>query len=80
MYEFSWMWFFIGIVFVAVGIVIVRFYKQAADNLSYGPSSYRNFQIAALILCGLGILFIFNLHNLILGFLFNLIFGGAIKK
>ena len=77
MYEFSWMWFFIGIAFLAAGIVIARFYKQIADNLSYGPGSYRNFQIAALVLCGLGILFMFSLHNLLLQFIFNLLFGGV---
>jgi hypothetical protein len=80
MYEFSFLWFFIGIAVVLVGIAFMRFYKEVADNMGNGVASYDHYKLAALIVCLAGILMMFNLHNLVIAFIGNLIFGGAINK
>jgi hypothetical protein len=80
MYEFSWLWFFIGLAVVGGGIAFLRFYKEVADNMGQGVSSYNHYKIAALVICGAGILMTFNLHNLVIAFIGNLVFGGALKN
>jgi hypothetical protein len=80
MYEFSILWFFIGLAVTALGIAFLRFYKEVADNMGNGVASYDHYKIAALIVCGAGILMTFNLHNLVIGFIANLIFGGTLGK
>jgi len=80
MYEFSWLWFFVGIVIVLGGAAFLRFYKEIADNMGSGVTSYDHYKIAALIVCGAGVLITFNLHNLVIAFIVNLIFGGTLKK
>jgi len=79
MYEFSFLWFFVGLIVAGVGIAFLRFYKEVADNMGGGVSSYQHYKIAALVVCGAGILMTFNLHNLVLGFVANLIFGGVLN-
>jgi hypothetical protein len=79
MYEFSWLWFFIGIVVLLGGIAFMRFYKEVADNMGSGVASYQHYKIAALVVCGVGILMMFNLHNLVIAFIGNLIFGGVLN-
>lgn len=74
------MWFFIGIAVVAVGILFVRFYKQIADNFGSGSASYERYKLVGLIIAIVGILMMFNLHNFILGFIANLIFGGIARR
>ncbi|MDR0957226.1 MAG: hypothetical protein LBM09_01460 [Candidatus Nomurabacteria bacterium] len=80
MYQFSWMWFFIGLAVVAGGILFVRFYKQIADNFGSGAASYERYKLVGLIIAIFGILMMFNLHNLIFKFIANLIFGGVMNK
>jgi hypothetical protein len=75
-YEFSWTWFFVGLVVQAVGVLFVRYYRQVADNMGSGVASYDRFRIAAVATCAVGILMMFNLHSLIIGWLAKLIFGG----
>ena len=80
MYEFSIFWCIIGIIVVLGGVAFLRFYKEVADNMGSGVSSYNHYKIAALIMCGAGILMTFNLHNLVIAFVANLIFGGTLNK
>lgn len=80
MYEFSWIWFFTGIATVIVGVLFLRFYKEIADNMGSGVSSYERYKLFALGLCGAGILIMFNLHTFVVAFIANLIFGGVINK
>jgi len=80
MYEFSWMWFVIGFAVVIGGIFFLRYYKQVADNIGSGVASYERYKIVALCVSGAGILMMFNLHNLVIGFIANLIFGGVINR
>lgn len=79
MYEFSLTWFFIGIAVAVGGAMLMRFYKEVADNFGSGVGSYQRYKLVALITCISGILIMFNLHNLVLGFIANLIFGGALR-
>jgi hypothetical protein len=80
MYEFSFLWLFIGLAVVGLGIAFMRFYKEVADNMGNGVASYQHYKIAALCVCGAGILMMFNLHNLVIAFIANLIFGGVVNK
>jgi len=80
MYKFSFLWFFVGILVVLAGIAFMRFYKQIADNMGSGVASYNRYKLIALITCCVGFLMMFNLHNLIIAFIGNLIFGGALGK
>ena len=73
-YEFSIGSFFIGLIIVIAGVIFVRFYRQIADNLGSGLSSYDRFRLVALISCGVGILVMLNLHWFILGNIMLMIF------
>ncbi|MCL2174154.1 hypothetical protein FWH58_02585 [Candidatus Saccharibacteria bacterium] len=77
-YKFSWLWFFVGIIVTLGGIAFLRFYKEIADNMGNGVSSYDRYKLVAFGLCATGILMMFNLHNLVIAFIARLIFGGAI--
>ena len=79
MYEFSWMWFFIGIITIVVGVLFMRFYKEIADNMGSGVASYQRYKLVALGICGAGMIMMFNVHTLVIAFIAKLIFGGAIK-
>jgi hypothetical protein len=72
-WEFSFVWFFVGILVIAAGVLIVRFHQKIADNLAGGVQNYDKTKLAGLIACGLGFLFMTNLHSLILYFIFHLI-------
>ncbi|MCL2280419.1 hypothetical protein FWC31_00820 [Candidatus Saccharibacteria bacterium] len=78
MYKFSWMWFFIGLAVLLAGVAFLRFYKEVADNMGNGVTSYDRYKIVALCVSGVGILMMFNLHNLVIAFIANLIFGGVL--
>ena len=79
MYSFSWLWFFIGIIAVGVGLAWLRFYKQIADNMLSGVTSYNRSKIVALCVMGAGFIMMFNLHTLIVEFIGRAIFGGALS-
>ena len=80
MYEFSWMWFFIGIATIVAGVLFMRFYKEIADNMGSGAASYQRYKLVALGICAVGMIMMFNVHNLVIGFIANLIFGGVMNK
>ena len=66
--------FFIGLLILAGGGLIVFFHRQIADNLASGVSSYDRTKLVGVIVCVLGFLVATNLHTTILDFLVNLIF------
>lgn len=80
MYEFSWMWFFVGILTIVAGVLFLRFYKQIADNMGSGVASYQRYKLVALGICGAGFIMMFNLHTMVIAFIANLIFGGVLNK
>jgi uncharacterized membrane protein YidH (DUF202 family) len=79
MYEFNLVWFFVGIAVTLGGVAFVRFYKEIADNMGGGVASYNRYKIIGMCVCGAGILIAFNLHNMVIAFIGNLIFGGTLK-
>ena len=76
-YEFSWTWFFIGVLVLAVGVVFMRFHQWIADNFGAGVGSYERYKLYALITCAVGLIVMVNLHNLFFGWFFGLLFGGG---
>ena len=76
-FNFSLAWLFGGIALVIVGILMVRYYKQIADNLMSGVSSYGHLRLAALITIGVGIAAATNLIPLILALIKSTIFSGV---
>ena len=75
MYEFSMSAFFLGLVVLAVGGVMTVFYKQIADNLGGGLSSYERYKLAGLICCGVGIILMTGLQSIPLNWLVDTIFN-----
>ena len=74
-YEFSLGWMFGGLVITLVGGLIVVFYKQIADNLANGVSSYDRVKLFGIITAVVGLLITANLHTFILRLIVNLLFG-----
>ena len=76
-YEFSIGSFFVGLLILAVGAALVRWYQVIADNFGAGVSSYSRYRLYGLIACGLGLVVMVNLHTLILRWFFGLFFPGG---
>ena len=74
-YEFSVGWLFGGLLIALVGGLIVVFYKQIADNLVSGVSSYNKVKLVGVITIIVGLICTANLHTFILGWLIHLMFG-----
>ena len=74
-YEFSLGWMFGGLLIALAGGLIVIFYKQVADNLANGVSSYDRVKLFGIITAVVGLLITANLHTFILKLLVNLLFG-----
>lgn len=74
-YEFSLGWMFGGLLIALAGGLIVIFYKQIADNLANGVSSYDRVKLFGIITTVVGLLITANLHTFILKLLVNLLFG-----
>lgn len=78
-YEFSIGWCIFGIILTALGLLLVRFYKQVADNFGWGANSYNKYQMIGVGMCVVGIIMIFNLHTLILDLIGTTFFGAIIN-
>lgn len=74
-YEFSVGWLFGGLAIALAGGLIVVFYKQIADNLVNGVSSYDKVKLFGVITIVVGLICTANLHTFILGWLVKLMFG-----
>ena len=74
-YEFSLGWMFGGLLIALAGGLIVIFYKQIADNLANGVSSYDRVKLFGIITTVVGLLITANLNTFILKLLVNLLFG-----
>lgn len=73
-YEFSLGWMFGGLAVVLAGGLIVIFYKQIADNLANGVSSYDRVKLFGVITVVVGMLMASNLLPVVLAWLGQLIF------
>ena len=74
-FEYNCGWMIGGLVIALAGGLIVVFYKQIADNLANGVSSYDHVKLFGIITIVVGLIVTANLHTLILGWLVNLMFG-----
>ena len=75
-YEFSFGSFFIGLLILGAGVAFVKWHQPIADNLGSGVSSYDRYKLWAFITCGVGIIVMVNLHSLLLGWFFSMLFPG----
>jgi hypothetical protein len=73
-YTFSLTWFIVGLLITALGASITLFYNKFAD--ASGFSSYSKWRIAGLIIIGIGLIFMLNLHNYLLLMLVQLVISG----
>lgn len=72
-WSFSWGWFFGGIAIAIAGLLVTKFHRLIADNLTGGVQSYdkvKLFGIGAIIL---GFICMSNLHSLLLYLIFHII-------
>ena len=74
-YEFSIGWMLGGLAITLAGGLIVVFYKQIADNLANGVSSYDRVKLFGIITIIVGLVCTANLHTFIIGALVQLMFG-----
>ena len=74
-FTFDFGWMAAGLVITIVGVLIVVFYRQIAENLVDGVSSYDKVKLFGVIMAIVGLLVTANLHVLILTLIFNLMFG-----
>lgn len=79
-YSFNVPWFIVGIIVTAVGLALVRYYKEACDNFAWGAHSYQKCKLIGLATCMVGILMIFNLHSLLLSAIAHTFFSGVINR
>ncbi len=73
-FEFSIGWLFGGLAIAIAGGLIVIFYRQIADNLVNGVSSYDKVKFWGVITIIVGLICMANLHLIILEFITSLIF------
>ena len=74
-YEFSFGWLVGGLAIALAGGLIVVFYKQIADGLVNGVSSYDKVKLFGIVVIVVGFLFASNLFFFILDLIGNLLFG-----
>lgn len=74
-FTFDFGWMAAGLVITAVSGAVVVFYRQIADTLASGVSSYDRVKLFGIIGVVVGLLVTMNLHTLILTFVLNLLGG-----
>ncbi|MBQ6313624.1 hypothetical protein IJI29_02075 [Candidatus Saccharibacteria bacterium] len=72
-YTFSLGWMFGGIAIIVAGGLIIIFYRQIAENLANGVSSYEKVKIVGVITVIVGFLVTANLHTFLLGLIVKLL-------
>ena len=72
-WNFSFGWVFLGLLIFSAGGAIVLFYRQIADNMASGVASYGRVKFWGLVIAGLGLIIMTNLHTLLLTLFVNLI-------
>ena len=73
-WSFSLGWMFIGLLVMVAGVLTVIYYQKVADNLLHGVQDYDKTKLIGISIIILGLIFVTNLHTVILTALVNLIF------
>ena len=66
----------IGLVIIAIGAVIVKYYNKIADTTGFG--NYSRWQLTGFVTIGIGFLIMLSVHLFILKLLVNTIMGGGL--
>lgn len=74
-FTFNIGWMFGGLIITLIGGLIVVYYRQIADNMASGVSSYDKVKLFGIITIIIGLLVTANLHVLVLTLISNLLFG-----
>ena len=74
-FTFDFGWMFGGLAITLIGGAIVVFYRQIADNLVNGVSSYDKVKLFGIITLVIGLLVTMNLHTFVLSLLVGVISG-----
>lgn len=74
-FTFSFGWMFVGIVITIAGGLVVIFYRQIAEGMANGVSSYEKVKLFGVITAVVGLLVTANLHTFLLTLLIQLMFG-----
>ena len=75
-YQFSTAWFFMGLLIIIAGAILLRFHQWVADNLGGGIGSYDHYKLGAIAVIGFGLLAMVNLHTFLLGLVLSGLFSG----
>lgn len=73
-FTFDFGWMAGGLAIVLAGGLIVIFYRQIADNLANGVSSYEKVKLFGVVTIIVGLLITANLHIFVLNLITSLIF------
>ncbi len=72
-FTFSFGWVFTGLIIFLAGGAIVLFYRQIADNMASGVASYNKVKFWGMVIAGVGLIVMMNLHTLLLSAFVSLI-------
>ena len=73
-FTFNFGWMVGGLAITLAGGLIVIFYRQIAENLANGVSSYGKVKLFGVITIIIGLLVTMNLHVMLLTIITNLLF------
>jgi uncharacterized membrane protein YjjB (DUF3815 family) len=79
-YEFSTAWFVAGFIVTCLGGLFMKYHQWVADNFGGGIGSYDRYKLAALITTVAGLIFMVNLHTVILAWIFSGLFSGLANQ
>ncbi len=74
-FTFSFGWMIGGLAITLAGGLIIVFYRQIAENLANGVSSYDKVKLFGVITVIVGLLVTANLHIFVLNLIVKLMFG-----
>lgn len=75
-WNFSFGWFFLGVLILIAGTCVTVFYQQISDNMASGVSSYERVKLVGIITAIVGFIVMANLHTLILSFFVDIVFNA----
>ena len=75
-WEFSFGWFFLGVLILIAGTLVTVFYQTIGDNMASGAASYEKIKLVGVITAIVGFTVMANLHTLILSFFVDIVFSG----